>query len=167
MEILNHRLADVTLKKVDNSNKPLAGARFKLCKYTTSWEVVDGYEDIDMTQITSVTFVDLGVGRYRLTEMKAPDGYIVTCKDTYFTLDFGTGGNVRVTLTDEAGTGTNPNSDASVSGTTITVRNTPGTPLPMTGGSGTSLYTLGGLALILAGALMFILKMRLTGKEAE
>ena len=167
MEILNHRLADVTLKKVDNSNKPLAGARFKLCKYTTSWEVVDGYEDIDMTQITSVTFVDLGVGRYRLTEMKAPDGYIVTCKDTYFTLDFGTGGNVRVTLTDEAGTGMNPNPDASVSGTTITVKNTPGTPLPMTGGTGTSLYTLGGLALILAGALMFILKMRLTGKEAK
>ena len=46
---------------------------------------------------------------------------------------------------------------ASTAGATVTftVENTPGTSLPNTGGAGHSLYTLGGLALMLISALMY------------
>ena len=43
---------------------------------------------------------------------------------------------------------------------TVTVINTPGAQLPNTGGSGTLLYTLSGLVLIFASALMYGFRMR-------
>ena len=167
MTIVNHRFADITLKKVDSSQAPLNGAKFKLCKYETSWEVVEGYENIDMTDSATARLADLPIGWYRLTETGAPAGYIIRDNQVYFKIAFDERGNVTVTLTDETGTGPGTNPDASVSGTAITVRNTPGAPLPNTGGSGTLPYTFGGIMLIIASALMYSFKMRRTGKEEK
>ena len=55
---------------------------------------------------------------------------------------------------------TDVDSNGSAIGYTITVNNSSGSALPMTGGSGTLLYTLGGLALILASALMYGFRLR-------
>lgn len=167
MTIVNHRFADITLKKVDSSQAPLNGAKFKLCKYETSWEVVEEYENIDMTDSATARLADLPIGWYRLTETGAPAGYIIRDNQVYFKIAFDERGNVTVTLTDETGTGPGTNPDASVSGTAITVRNTPGAPLPNTGGSGTLPYTFGGIMLIIASALMYSFKMRRTGKEEK
>jgi LPXTG-motif cell wall-anchored protein len=167
MTIVNHRFADITLNKVDNNQVPLNGATFKLCKYETSWEVVEGYENIDMTESATARLADLPIGWYRLTETSAPAGYIIRDNQVYFKIAFDERGNVTVTLTDETGTGPGTNPDASVSGTAITVRNTPGAPLPNTGGSGTLPYTFGGIMLIILAALMYSFKMRRTGKEEK
>ena len=43
---------------------------------------------------------------------------------------------------------------------TVTISNEPGSALPNTGGSGTLPYTLGGIGLIMASALMYIFRMR-------
>jgi len=167
MTIVNHRFADITLNKVDNNQAPLNGATFKLCKYETSWEEVEGYENIDMTESATARLADLPIGWYRLTETSAPAGYIIRDNQVYFKIAFDERGNVTVTLTDETGTGPGTNPDASVSGTAITVRNTPGAPLPNTGGSGTLPYTFGGIMLIILAALMYSFKMRHTGKEEK
>ena len=37
--------APLTLKKVDENGADLPGAKFRLCKYETSWEVVSDYSD--------------------------------------------------------------------------------------------------------------------------
>ena len=167
MTIVNHRFANITLNKVNQSEEPLNGAKFKLCKYETSWEVVDRYENIDMTDKATTRLSDLPSGWYRLTETQAPAGHIIRDNQVYFTIAFDPRGNVIVTLTDETGTGPSTNPDASVSGTAITVSNTPGAPLPSTGGSGTLPYTLSGIMLIIIAALMYSFKLRRTGKEEK
>ena len=48
----------------------------------------------------------------------------------------------------------------SAEGLELTVYNDPGKTLPNTGGSGTLPYTLGGIALIMASALMYGFRMR-------
>ena len=50
--------------------------------------------------------------------------------------------------------------NASAEDNTLTVTNEPGQALPHTGGSGTLPYTLGGLMLILASALMYGFRLR-------
>ena len=76
--------ADITLNKVDNNQMPLNGAKFKLCKYETSWEEVEGYENIDMTESATARLADLPIGWYRLTETSAPAGYIIRDNQVYF-----------------------------------------------------------------------------------
>ncbi len=153
MTIPNHRLTDITLKKVDDKNRALTGAKFQLCKYGSEWEEID---QIDMTEAASVKIKNLTPGRYRLTEIKAPDGYIMLSDPVYFNIQFDGSGRVRVSLTDSEGTGANANNSAAVSGTTITVANTPGEALPLTGGPGTkALVFFGGLLAVLAGILLW------------
>ena len=142
------------LKKVDESGKDLPGAEFQLRKYNGSaWVTVDGYADgeIDMTEepYTDYIFDDpyLAPGRYRLTESKAPDGYIIQ-QDTYFTIS----ADRAVELTNEDGTGSSSNPDASLSQDiskiyTITIKNNPGAELPATGGRGTAALTIAGTIL--------------------
>ena len=160
LTIPNHRYASVSLRKTDNSGQPLTGAKFQLCKYGSSWETVSGYEEIDMTS-SEVTLSDLPAGRYRLTELNAPEGYVILNNTVYFNISFDPSGAVTVTLTDEGGSCSNTNASASVEeGTVITVKNTPGAALPSTGGHGTFLYTFGGLLLLLTAAFVYCFRMR-------
>ena len=151
LSVLNHSFVTVTLHKVDKNNQDLTGAKFRLCKYDTSWKAVDGFGEIDMTDSSTVTFNNLAVGLYSLTEMKAPDGYVILDNDVYFSVGFDDSGKVKLTLTDETGTGPNTNNSASADGTTITVENTPGAALPNTGGPGTRLFRILG-SILIAGA---------------
>ena len=111
-----------------------------------------------MTTLFEYELNDLPAGRYKLTEKIAPEGYIISMRDVYFTI----AADRTVTLTGADGTGDNPNVDASVSRDsttsvyTITVKNNAGAELPKAGGSGTRPYTVLGSILILgAGVLLW------------
>ena len=150
---------DVTLIKVkEDGQTEIGGAEFEIAKKNEAGRFVP------VTTFTSSTEDDvlgevfrLGYGIYRLTETKAPDGYIILTNKIYFNLT--TDG---ITLCDENGSALTYD-NAEVSGDdllTVTVKNTPGESLPNTGGSGTLPYTLGGIALIMASALMYGFRMR-------
>ena len=97
--------------------------------------------------------------QYKLKEINAPDGYIVLGEIT-FKLD--QNGNVQeaspadaVLVTDK--TDTDP--------AQVVVYNTPGTPLPNTGGPGTAAYTLGGMILLIGSVLLYGFRMRHEGRR--
>ena len=169
---------DVRLKKVrEDGITTISGSVFDLHKYGNSWTSVQtaiepGKAASGTTPAVSnpVDLGELGIGRYRLTETKAPDGYIILTKHIYFQVYRDTeDGVVKARLTDEAGTALDSPADmAAIDGPgtgdtpayTITVKNTPGAVLPNTGGPGTLPYTLGGLMLIITSALMYGFRMR-------
>ena len=105
MTIVNHRYADVTLKKTDRNSTPLTGAKFELCKFDKTWVKVPGYEEIDMADVSQVVLENLPIGRYRLTELKPPDGHLILENYVYFNVGFDNRGYVKIVLTDETGTG--------------------------------------------------------------
>lgn len=167
--IWKKNVVDVKLKKVDDKENVISGAHFKLSKLQdTIWQEVNS--DITPGDGTngSPNPVDLGnlkIGRYKLQETSAPDGYIVLNSDVYFKICNNTDGNLIVQLTDEEGNAMNTSDISSVvtaedGSYTITIKNTPGQALPNTGGSGTLPYTLGGIALLMASALMYGFRMR-------
>ena len=178
--VFTNKLAsvDVQLKKVrEDGTTTISGSVFDLYKYGNSWTSVQtaiepGKAASGTTPAVSnpVDLGELGIGRYRLTERKAPDGYIILAKHIYFQVYRDTkDGVVKARLTDEAGTALDSPADmAAIDGPgtgdtpayTITVKNTPGAVLPNTGGPGTLPYTLGGLMLIIASALMYGFRMR-------
>ena len=100
----------------------------------------------------------LVAGTYYLQETKAADGYNMLSEVVSFTVNedgtitYGTG-NKDFDVTPGA---TYETED----GIGIYINNESGTELPMTGGSGTLPYTLGGIALIMASALMYGFRMR-------
>ena len=178
--VFTNKLAsvDVQLKKVrEDGTTTISGSVFDLHKYGNSWTSVQtaiepGKAAAGTTSAVSnpVDLGELGIGRYRLTETKAPDGYIILAKHIYFQVYRDTkDGVVKARLTDEAGTAIgNPADTAAIDGPgtgaapvyTVTIKNTPGAVLPNTGGPGTLPYTLGGLMLIIASALMYGFRMR-------
>ena len=159
MTILNRRQTNINLRKEDDSGNSLKGSKFQLCKFTTTWEVVSDYENIDLTSTATAEIKNLTSGRYRLTETKAPDGYIILNSQVYFNVSF-TEAGVKVTLTDGEGTGENANAQASTSqdSKTIIVKNTPGAELPETGGTTPIPLYVFGSVLLFGAACGLILK---------
>ena len=146
--ITNSR-TEIHILKVDvKNNEPLAGAEFRLDKHNgTTWEVLKnqiavGTEGDDKGRATVEILED---GEYRLSETKAPSGYIPLGKPAVFTVQNG------AIAFENTGFVTYDENTA-----TFTVPNKEGLALPSTGGSGTQAYTAGGLALVLlAGLLLF------------
>ena len=161
LAILNYLDVDVGLHKVDGSGSDLTGAKFRLYKFKTAWEVVTEYSEIDLTQTASGTLEHLSVGRYRLEEILAPEGCVVRDRYVYFRI----AQDGTVTLTDSDGTGASTNPDASISRDVITVKNNSGSVLPHTGGAGTPRWRLSGLALILASLAAFGYRRYRRGRE--
>lgn len=150
---------NVELIKVDssNQNKTLSGAEFKL--YKEDGETIatnaDG-EAIGVLKTDNAGKVTIGKlieGTYILRETKAPDGYNL-------------GDDITIVVTENKVIFTQQGNqkDGTASGDgftyTLTITNSAGQELPMTGGSGTLPYTLGGLLLICAAALMYGFRMR-------
>ena len=179
-----YKTLDVQLKKVkEDGETTISGSSFDLTKFANdTWsnivqsDIQPGAEATDTTPAVDNP-VDLGglpIGKYRLTETQAPVGYLIITKNIYFEVYKGEGGSLEGRFIDESG---NPLTDeqieelsdtAIITNTTVddetvctvTIINTPGTRLPNTGGSGTLPYTLGGLTLIIATALMYGFRMR-------
>ena len=171
--IFTNRLknVDVKLKKTDDSGNLLSGSEFALQKLDKSW--VELTNDIKPDAATATgNPADLGnldIGRYRLEETHAPDGYIILTKYVYFEVYSDTDGAIKVKLTDEDGKGIDEGDPASVTLVTeegssyyvVAVKNTPGVVLPQTGGIGTGIFTaLGAILGGTAGAILTVKTVR-------
>jgi len=95
----------------------------------------------------TITFDNLKYGRYRLTEIEAPDGYVDLNTPIYLTIE--QDGTVIVEPHNYA--------EAGSTAFSIVVKNQPENPLPETGGIGTGLHIALGLALMLMslGGILF------------
>lgn len=124
--------------KVDGNTKaPLAGATFKLTSDTdTTGTTLTTGED------GSVTFTGLKAGKYYVEETVAPEGYNINSKK--FEITISTQGIV---------TGDN------VKDNKLVVSDFP-LSVPQTGGAGTVMFTIGGIALIACAGVLFFVVMR-------
>ncbi|MBQ1482125.1 MAG: VWA domain-containing protein [Erysipelotrichaceae bacterium] len=156
---------DVKLKKVDQTGALLSGSEFALYKFVNNaWTPVEGFTQITPGSTEANNPFDLGMletGRYKLTETKAPDGYIIRIRDTYFEIR-NEEQSVTAVLTDADGAPITSEDPAKISREglgesayyLITVKNIAGTPLPMTGGIGTQIFRVGGAVLIGVAAML-------------
>lgn len=161
----------IQVKKTDGANQPLSGAEFTLSTdeegqntiYFVGANGVYHKAETDGTGAATVavdangelTLSGLNVGKYYLTETKAPGGYNKLSAP------------IEITITDAK----NANGDAAPDGivddegaTTgyvqATVVNTQGFVLPTTGGMGTALFTIAGVVLMGASVLVLALFVR-------
>ncbi len=149
----------INIQKTDiNFTKVLTGSRFNLDKKnaTGGWEAVAGYSGDSNGSINvgvdGVNLSGLGPGDYRLTEYKAPDGYVIIKKYAYFKISENADGNYITTLA------TGPDGLATtemklVAGSDdysdrIQIANKLGVELPDTGGIGTKVYSYIGILIL-------------------
>mgnify|MGYP000640638374 FL=1 len=129
---------ELNIVKVDGNTKaPLAGATFKLTSDTdTTGTTLTTGED------GTVKFTGLKAGTYYVEETVAPSGYNINSKK--FTITISTSGVVT---------------GDSVNNSKLTVNDYPLT-VPQTGGAGTIMFTIGGVALIACAGVLFFILMR-------
>lgn len=161
----------VQIIKVNQSRQTLTGATLSL-KHNGN-EVLTSSE---VTDIRNNGQVILPIGRlelntvYTIDETAAPSGYKLLTSAISFQIVEDASAQYGYSLKDENGRAWDPASPLkyeiqqdSSTGTkklVLSLTNNAGVELPQTGGSGTLLYTLGGIALIMASALMYGFRMR-------
>ena len=152
---------NVQFKKVDSkTDEKLNGAEFEVTKDEQEITLKDdeGNTLIDKGKLTitdGVKELELSNGVYELTETKAPHGYNLLTKKIKFTISDGT-----VTLNE----GDDMSSISEENGKfVVTIKNEPGVALPVTGGTGTILFNLGGMALMLIALGYVVMKRREEG----
>ncbi|MCR5262827.1 MAG: LPXTG cell wall anchor domain-containing protein, partial [Clostridiales bacterium] len=163
----------VTFRKTDEKGELLTGSKFTLCALATDFDVWEAVNDhgiaggvLDLTDSAELNITNVQNGRYRLTETVAPAGYVIRTVHIYFTVSDG-----ALTLTDE-------NGEACAyslvhledDDTTIVVANTPGQPLPSTGGIGTHLFTALGAITLALSVILFVCEMhkrKRSGSEGQ
>jgi len=159
--------ADIHLKKITKGTTTiLPGAEFKLYRknsagiYTTD-ETIEATKEEKTLVLTDGTLDITGLpsGDYMLRETKAPSGHIIQTSEIYFTVNTSGTGDV-ITVTEGKAPFNSDSIGAYTEGAkkdTLIIPNTPGTPLPQTGGTGTALFTaLGGLMTATAGAILIL-----------
>lgn len=149
----------INIQKTDiNFTKVLTGSRFNLDKKnaTGGWEAVAGYSGDANGSIVldenGSNLSGLTPGEYRLTEYKAPDGYVIIKKYAYFNINKDVDENYVVALV----TGPDGLSNTEIklaSGTgdynnRIQIANKLGVELPHTGGIGTKVYSYIGILIL-------------------
>lgn len=153
----------LVVDKVNEKNDALAGAEFELSMLAADGKTWTKLERFSFAEgSTKFTFERLDSGTYKITEVKAPDGYIAIDPIT-FTI----AGTVSETTPDTLGGLTAATTEDSEVEATFTasvpdgqvstiVKNEPGKKLPSTGGAGTTMLYVGG-GIMVAGGLAVLL----------
>ena len=166
--------ARIKLLKVGDSTTALDGVQFKIfydeecTKPVTkdaTGQAIPGINSNGIITTDSEGYADLGTlaGTYYFQEVATKDGYnLLTAPVRVNVEKDGDGEKVTASSTQEGVIFNTPGWIAKGEDGiwVVKVNNTTGVELPMTGGSGTIPYTLGGIALIMASALMYGFRMR-------
>lgn len=156
-----------TVNKVKSDTTALAGAEFTIYQGAKT-DVVDTSTNLAKDTAVKVakpvaagtganefTFTGLGNGTYTIIETKVPDGYKRAEA-------------IEVVVSDSTTDSFAGNFLYNGSTTNSTnVINLPGESLPGTGGIGTTLFTVGGAAIVLVAGFMFVMYMKKRGTEEE
>ena len=169
------------IKVEKGTSTKLPGAEFQLTRsvngtysvfendqFTESAETNKKTGPFSVGNTGEITITNLLPGDYKLSETKAPAGYIITTGEIDFTINVdGTvtvtgrtadsNGNITYSDTDNMVTFAQKTASAAAS---VTVQNEPGVALPATGGPGTVIYTAAGLSLLLGASLWLMLRRR-------
>ncbi|MDD6716821.1 MAG: isopeptide-forming domain-containing fimbrial protein [Firmicutes bacterium] len=169
----------VVVNKVDQDNKSLKGAAFKLQKKVKATDGKTEYKDVkSFTAGEEITFEFSGLddGDYKLTETTTPDGYNTITpieftisathdetadKPELISLEANTTGNGTTDATTGLITFTAKTADGSL---TTDVVNKKGSTLPSTGGSGTKLLYIGGAILAVTAGTVLVLKKKMRNR---
>lgn len=145
------KTVNIKLKKVDSKDpdKALTGAEFTLTygnpsNNATATNGITGGK-ITFGSNSEVDITGLPVNTYTLTETKAPDGYIVN----------NTGKTLEITADGVKYDGEKIQAQGGVY--VITITNEAGQALPNTGGHGTLPYTVGGLLVVIAAGVIYVI----------
>ena len=164
----------ITINKVDENNRVLTGAKFSfrlhgevhtegepneeklqfvkvgdgVYELATKEDRDERFSDLEVNSTTGTLTVNgLGEGTYHITEEKAPNGYsVVDVNDVTLALD------------------DKDTPDVDEANVTLPVKNTKLSALPETGGIGTTIFTIGGCAIMVAAAGLFFASRRKANK---
>ena len=157
------------IHKKDERNADLTGATFTLEKEIkgdtgNSWKEID---EITGTNTSVFTFTGLDDGNYRLTETKAPDGYntmepvLFTVMATHDTDTDSDGVHNLSELTGNVEDGVIQfTPDVTKGSLTANIQNFPGSILPGTGGMGTTVFYIVGIALVAGAAAIITVRIK-------
>ncbi|MBR5453522.1 MAG: isopeptide-forming domain-containing fimbrial protein [Clostridia bacterium] len=168
------------INKVDEEQKPLTGAEFKLEKFIADEEGTETYKDVkgnwETLQLikndegTVFSFNGIDDGEYRITETQAPAGYnkipafsftvtaeheIISADPKLTDLKADGGEIVAFTVTKE---------DGKISNTVV---NKSGAILPETGGIGTTIFYIVGAILVIAAVVVLVTRKRMSANNEE
>lgn len=159
----------VSVNKVNEKYEKLEGANFTLEKYVNGeWKLID---KVSGTPDDVFEFKGIDDGKYKLTEIQAPDNYDMLSDPIYFTVtaDHVDGANPSLNTFSGNITSGNvgemaftANIDNGILSTTI--QNKPGSSLPETGGMGTTVLYAAGILMILAAAAFLVMKKKAESK---
>lgn len=172
--VFTYKVVVNKIEKINNEDKPLEGAGFKLQK-----KVNGDYQDIktigpkndNLENITKFEFSGLDDGDYKLIESTTPAGYN-TITPIEFTIsathDESNDEPSLITLSGDKKTGeVTFTSDKDKGSLTTDVVNQKGSTLPSTGGRGTTMiYIIGAALVITAGVVLVMRKKMSSDKEA-
>ena len=159
------------INKVNENGEPLTGADFELQKLIKSTEqgVADTWETIEYVETTSgtiFTFNGLDDGTYKLTEIVTPGGYNTIKPITFDITATHDVLNDDPQLTElEAGDALSGKVDKTDGSITATIKNEKGSSLPSTGGIGTTVFYLGGGAMVAVAGIYLISKKRMKNTQ--
>lgn len=154
----------LVIDKIDGDTKvPLKGAGFTLYKKNAEGAYVV-VKEIAAGETTEFIWTGLSEGDYKLSETTTPAGYN-TIKDIEFTITCAEPETVAA-ATDKAAWSDDSDviSDTTEGTFEGEIENKTGSLLPETGGIGTTIFYVVGLALMLGAAILLITKKRMTAK---
>ena len=156
------------LKKVDSKDetKVLEGAVFQLTSKSDSEKKFEATTD----ENGNLSFTGLDAGEYWLQEIKAPTGYQLSEQRYWVTINPSYGSDGKLTqYTVRIGEEGDENGFVNVIynpagniwiGSSGTIKNTTLASLPSTGGIGTTIFTIGGCAIMIAAAALYFVNRR-------
>lgn len=156
-----HAVKDETTGEI--KNEPLSGATFTLTNKDTKKVYTATSNDAGQ-----LNFKGLDAGEYTLQETSAPDGYSLNKKEIPVVItaqynENGTLNSYKVTVDGKATstytasyTGTDTIENITIQNEDTSIPNTPISSLPSTGGIGTYLFTIAGIAIMLVAVGLFV-----------